>query len=251
MADLTANPSLLQAALDPLESASRSDVITRRLQQAIALGLLADGSPLPSEAELASQMRVSTVTLRTSLAELRRQGLIVTRRGRSGGSFIKSPVDHDHEPLRQQLLAMNIDDIRDIRDLHVAIAGTSASLAAKRARGRTVQRLEQCAAILGSASSASEAVKADFRFHAELAASTRSAQLTRVEMAIMTELTPLMWISGAEVQTIEQGCAEHQAIVEAIAGQDPVAARSRTEQHIENTLNGLIELRMRLGREES
>lgn len=247
-AEATLSTSLWRAALDPLPSASRAEVITRRLKRAISLGMLPDGSPLPSETELASRMQVSTVTLRASLAELRRQGLIVTRRGRSGGSFIHLPNGADEQPLRSQLLGMKIDDIRDLRDLHVAIAGQAARLAAERAQGRATDRLERWASSIASTTSASAAVRADFAFHAELAASTRSAQLTRSELSIQTELTPLLWIPGSEVLNPADASRDHTAIVAAVREGDGQTARALAEDHVAGALNGLIELRMRIGR---
>jgi GntR family transcriptional repressor for pyruvate dehydrogenase complex len=244
------NPSLLQVALDPLDSATRADVVTKRLQQAIALGLLRSGAPLPSEAELAAQLRVSNVTLRASLAELRREGLIETRRGRGGGSFIKPEAGHDQAILRRQLLALNIDEIRDTRDLQVGVTGRAAFLAADRGRGRELTKLASFARALGTATSANERVKADFRFHAELAAATRSAHLTRVEVSIMTALAPLLWIDGHESRSAAEASAEHEAIVDAVVAQDREGARALAEDHVHKTLDGLIELRMDLGRDE-
>jgi DNA-binding FadR family transcriptional regulator len=234
---------------DQTSSASLTDLVTQRLRQAIALGLLPDGSNLPSEAELAAQMHVSTVTLRASLATLRAEGLIETRRGRSGGSFVKLPKDNNREPLRAQLLSMQIDDIRDARDLHVAIAGQAAYLAAERARGHAIDRLQRYAEAIEAATTTSAIVRADFRFHSELAAVTRSARLTRAEISIQTELTPLLWIPGLEIQTTHVACADHAAIVEAVQTGAPGAARSKAEEHVGAALNGLIELRMQLGGE--
>ncbi|UVF76656.1 FadR/GntR family transcriptional regulator [Gordonia mangrovi] len=237
-------------ALDPLDTATRSDVVTKRLQHAIALGLLRDGAPLPSEADLAAQLQVSNVTVRASLAELRRQGLIETRRGRGGGSFIKAGTGQDRSILERQLLALNIDEIRDTRDLHVAVSGRAAYLAAIRARGYELSKLTSLAESLGQANTPSERVRADFRFHAELAAATRSAELTRVEVGIMTTLAPLLWIADMEAKEIKNACAQHQAIVAAVIRQDSETARSLAENHIQETLDGLIELRMQLGRIE-
>ncbi len=245
------NPSLIQVALNPLDSATRADVVTKRLQQAIALGLLAEGSPLPSEADLAAQLQVSNVTLRASLAELRRDGLIETKRGRGGGSFIKSGAAQDQGILRKQLLDLNIDDIRDIRDLQVAITGRAAYLAAERARGNELTKLDGFARALSSARTAGELVNADFRFHAELAAATRSAELTRVEVGIMTALAPLLWITGCHARSSDEAGSEHKAIVKAVVAHDRETARTVAELHVQRNLDALIELRMQLGREET
>ena len=64
-----------RAVFAPLDDGSlRSEAVTRRVGSAIALGLLGDGEQLPAEAELATLLSVSTVTLREALAELRQAG---------------------------------------------------------------------------------------------------------------------------------------------------------------------------------
>lgn len=77
-------------AFAPLETAERGEEIALRLRHSIELGVLEDGVQLPSESELAARMRVSTMTLRTALAELRHLGLLETRRGKGGGSFVRA-----------------------------------------------------------------------------------------------------------------------------------------------------------------
>src|SRR3712207_4510864 len=63
-----------RAVFAPLDDgALRSEAVVRRVGSAIALGLLADGEQLPTEADLATMLRVSTVTLREALAELRKR----------------------------------------------------------------------------------------------------------------------------------------------------------------------------------
>src|SRR5918911_4338482 len=75
-----------RAVFAPLDDgALRSEAVVRRVGSAIALGLLADGEQLPTETDLATMLKVSTVTLREALAELRKLGLVQTRRGRGGG----------------------------------------------------------------------------------------------------------------------------------------------------------------------
>ena len=77
----------------PLDEGGRAETVARRLAKAIRLGLLLDGERLPAESHLAGQFGVSTVTLREALASLRQMGLVETRRGRRGGSFVRAPDD--------------------------------------------------------------------------------------------------------------------------------------------------------------
>lgn len=239
-------PSAMWRATGP-ETESRSGVITRRLADAIELGILSDGVSLPSESELASQFGVSNVTVRVALAELRQRGLIETRRGRGGGSFVLQPERPSSQRLRRRLLSLDLDEIRDARDYHAAIFGACAALAAERARGGVLDRLVESAAALGSTSGAGQATRADSRFHLELAATTRSTHLTRAELSLQGDWTPLLWIPGDEAVVLQQAADEHIAIVEAIALRDVDRARDAAERHARAAMNALIELRMRCG----
>ena len=57
------------------------------LRADIKSGRLAPGSRLPNELELATIYGVARVTVRTALASLRREGLIIVTRGR--GTFVR------------------------------------------------------------------------------------------------------------------------------------------------------------------
>ena len=59
------------AVFAPLESLSRSELVARRLTDAIALGLIPDSEQLPGEADLAGIFGVSTTTIREALSSLR------------------------------------------------------------------------------------------------------------------------------------------------------------------------------------
>ena len=100
---------------------------------AIALGLLGDGEQLPAETELATMLNVSTVTLRDALAELRELGLVETRRGRGGGSFVRARDDALAELADARLAELGTTDLRELGDAHGAVAATAARLAAGRA----------------------------------------------------------------------------------------------------------------------
>ena len=75
--------------ISPLAAAGRAEEVVQRVSQAIQLGLFVDGEQLPPETEFAAQLGVSAMTLREALATLRQQGLVETRRGRTGGTFVR------------------------------------------------------------------------------------------------------------------------------------------------------------------
>jgi DNA-binding FadR family transcriptional regulator len=238
------SPSLGHLAFVPLDGAVKGNVIARRLTERIALGLLADGTQLPSEADLAAQFSVSTVTLRDALAELRRLGLVETRRGRGGGSFVKAPGDTAAGLLARNLSDLSIDDLRDLRDVKCVVSGGAAALAAGRARGVALPRLRSLALRVGDETTVSGMIRADCRFHIEVAAAARSERLTQAEMLLQLEAAPLLWLAESPAFTPATASAEHLAITDAIASGDPGLARSAAEAHVSLAMNHVIELRM-------
>jgi DNA-binding FadR family transcriptional regulator len=239
---------LSHLAFARLEDEDRPAAVTRRLRQAIALGLLHDGAALPSETDLAGQFGVSTITLRSALAELRAGGYLETRRGRGGGSFVRVPADgQDQRSDRQLALGkLDIEDLRDLRDYHVALSGSAAALAAQRANGHVLDRLERLAVNVAVGTTTGELVRADSRFHIEIAATTRSVRLARAELAVQAEVGSLLWLPGARVRSPQQAADAHAQIVAAIGGGDPEAARSLASEHVASELNHLIQLRIDL-----
>jgi DNA-binding FadR family transcriptional regulator len=235
--------TLRTSALAPIEARDRVEAVERRLAEAIQMGVFADGEQLPSEAELATQLGVATATLRGALVALRRTGLVQTRRGRTGGSFVQAPQAQAGERLLAVLRERSVDDLRDAADHHAAIAGTAAALAAVRASPADLARLEDHVERLAAAATAAERRAADGRFHVELAAAARSLRLTRAEMDAQAETGALVWLT---VDDDGAGAiAEHRAILAAVAGADAEAARRLTSAHVARELAAVIELRMR------
>lgn len=233
------------AMFAPLDQTGRVEAVTSRLVNAIALGLLTDGEQLPTESELATQLGVSTVTVREALVSLRQQGLVETRRGRTGGSFVRAPKDGDVSSWQERLRNLTLSDLRDLGDHYIAIAGAAARLAAERATPDDVARLRLATDDIRPATAA-EAPRAERHFHLEVAAAAQSPRLTQQEMHLQGELGALLWLpaGGRGAQAPIHG--EHTAITDAIAAGDGEQARRRTEEHILDAIDRLAELHLRL-----
>lgn len=230
-----------QLAFAPLATLDRGEEVGRRLRYAIELGVLEDGSQLPSENELAAKMGVSTLTLRSALAELRGRGLLETRRGKGGGSFVKASTDDIIKAERESLMTYSLDDLRDIRDYWAFLAGSAAAAAADRSGRLSLGRLASMAVKVESAQDAAQAIRDDSMFHIELAANSGSLRLTREEMAMQAEMGPLIWVAPAGYGN---AALEHVAIVEAIRSHDEARARALAEAHVRSDMNRVLDLRM-------
>jgi DNA-binding FadR family transcriptional regulator len=229
----------------PLDAVGRADAVTRRLTQAIRLGLLADGERLPAESSLASQLGVSPVTLREALASMRQLGLVETRRGRGGGSFVRAPDEQDQARLERPLRLLSLHELRDIGDHRAAVAGAAAALAAQRAIPGDIAALREHAARLAAATTLTERRRADARVHIEVAAAAQSPRLTREEMNLWSEIGDLVWLPMRGDQTAAV-TAEHESLIDAIERREPGLARDLAGRHVAAETTRLLEFRLGL-----
>ncbi|GAA3735007.1 FCD domain-containing protein [Spinactinospora alkalitolerans] len=235
------------AVFAPLDDgAGRSEAVARRLGRAIALGLIADGEQLPTESELATALNVSTVTLREALSSLRRQGLVETRRGRGGGSFVRASADALTERARRRLREMGTTDLRELGDFHAAIAGAAARLAADRASADNIARLREIVDRLAAARPAHARRRIGGRYYIEVAAAAQSVRLTTQEIDLQSELGELLWSPMRpaldQEKLHERTVHNHRAVIDAVERRAGDAARALTERHIEAGVQRLIEL---------
>ncbi|MGH3506411.1 MAG: FadR/GntR family transcriptional regulator [Nocardioidaceae bacterium] len=234
------------AVFAPLEPLSRVELVARRLTDAIALGLLPNGVQLPGEADLARAFGVSTVTVREALTSLRHRDLIETRRGRGGGSFVRAPEDVAEAIVRERLLALGLNQLRDLGDHYAAIAGTAARLAADRAADDDIVRLRRVARTLAKAASPGDRRRADARFHIEVAATAQSPRLYREEVALQAEVGTLLWLAFGDDDSHRRTVDHCVRIVDAIEAGDGPAARSAAELRMADATERLFELRLEL-----
>jgi GntR family transcriptional repressor for pyruvate dehydrogenase complex len=236
-------PPVHRAVFAPLTQPGRAEAVTRRLRDAIVLGVLGDGEQLPSEIDLAESLGVAPVTARESLQTLRDLGLVTTKRGRGGGSFVCAPADPDALLIRTRLAELSLVDIRDFGDFYRAIAGAAAAYAADRAAEEDIDRL--CEVGVRRDVDPGGSRRAEAQFHLEVAAASQSARMTQEELRLQADFGPLLWLSMASADGRQQSESDHAGIVDAIASGDRAQARALTEDHVGRAIDSVV--RMRLG----
>ncbi|MEV8093949.1 GntR family transcriptional regulator [Kitasatospora sp. NPDC085879] len=231
-----------RAVFAPVDTRARVDTVVRRLSDAIELGLLADGEQLPGETDLAAQLGVSTVTLREALMALRQQGLVTTRRGRGGGSFVTLPAGPAADRLHSLLAAWSTDELRDLGDHWAAVSGAAARLAARRTEPDDLRPLHRTLDELGEAADPPARSRTLGRFHVELAAAAQSARLTREAVGIQTDVGALLCL------VLDTGLDDvrnrHRAVISAVQDGAHEQARTLAEQCAEEAVARLIGLRL-------
>lgn len=217
------------SALVPLERLTRVEIVAERLAEAIQLGLFGQNDRLPVEADLADQLGVAPGTVREALSILRARGLVTTRRGRTGGTFVHVPAAMTAAYLRQRLGDMTLDELRDLADMHSATLSEATYLAAQRCSDMDAQHLRQRLRELLRPTNPAISRRAHARLYIEIAAASHSLRLTNQEMSLQAELAPLFWI----VHEDRPPLGPYTDIVEAIAEHQPDRARQLIRDHLE------------------
>jgi GntR family transcriptional regulator, transcriptional repressor for pyruvate dehydrogenase complex len=221
---------LREVIFAPFEYGGRTQAVFERLRNAVALDVFKDGEQLPPESELAAQLGVSPVTLREALGLLRDAGLLETKRGRTGGSFVRrsayEPVGHG----RSRLLEMSLVDLRDLSDWRNSVGEASAGLAAERASDDEVEGMSQHVESFAESRDGPAARRAEGRLLIALATASQSVRHTRAAVACVIDYGPLLSVAYQQ-KTLRSAVARHHvALFEAVRdGRRDDAVRSIRE----------------------
>ncbi|WP_435744214.1 FadR/GntR family transcriptional regulator [Microbacterium sp. PMB16] len=226
----------------PIGDEGRAELVERRLVDAITRGHLRAGERLPSEADLAKSLGVAPVTVREALLALRGRGLVITRRGRNGGSFVADHAD----PLSYAREAVGKTSRVALRDLgahYAAITSASVRLAARRADPSEAQQVRRRMERLdGLDGDAQRRLLDDVQI--EIVALSQSARLTREQMKLQAEFSPFLRLVAHTIEDRHRQAAQLGAVIDAVEAADADAAGARTETMVAETIDALIQLQL-------
>src|SRR4029453_18359904 len=125
-----ARSQALDAVFERVRPPTTFEETVERLGTAIRLGVLTPSTRLPPGRELADELGISRSTLRQALTTLVQSGHLVSRRGRSGGTFVadEPPLTHDEAPE-----PLPSEHARAVLDYRVTVEAGATMLAAERA----------------------------------------------------------------------------------------------------------------------
>lgn len=222
--------------------------IARRIISAISLGMLTVGERLPTEAELASQFGVAVATLRKALATLRSQGIVETRRGRNGGTFIVSSPYPTPDLLKSSLKSTSLVALRDFFDEQAAVSSMAAKLAAARIAPQTRTRLAEFAFQAREARNPRDRSMADSRFHFEVAVLSQSPRLLASERRLQSELSPFLWCEEICQASVHRAFTDHLALVMAVEQRQPDEAQRLAVAHVHSNMRLIVDGKLALNR---
>ncbi len=137
-----------------------ADACCQQLRQAIIRGEITAGDRLPPERQLAAQLGVNRVTIRTALATLTAQGLVQPRQG--SGYTVRNFLAHGGPELLTALLQDSAQDrtlaIADLLRLRRHLAESILDLVAARATENSIDAVERAVAEFADAAEQSASV---------------------------------------------------------------------------------------------
>jgi len=221
------------AVFRPVRAGNAFEETVERLLQAVRLGIVAPGERLPPERDLAARLGVSRVTLREAIRALADAGLVESRRGRTGGTFVLADHARPGAPLAGP--PPDPEDLRDALRLRRVLEVGAVELAAERdlagaERAELAHRRD-----LATGTTLTEHRAADSRLHLALAEAAGSASLVtavaEVRMRVNAHLDRIPFLPP----NLENSHAQHRAVVAAVLAGDAGAARAAMHEHLEAT----------------
>lgn len=126
---------------NPVNGEGLSATVAFQIEAAIIDGKLPPGEKIPSERELQHQFRTGRGVIREALRELKQKGLIETRRGGKGGTYVKRIGASDaSQPLALMIKQSEID-IANLIEFRESIDRTITILAISRGDEKQVKLL--------------------------------------------------------------------------------------------------------------
>lgn len=246
---------MTRAVFGPIGHASVVDVIVEQIETLILNGILRDGGRLPSERDLADQMKVSRPKVREALKKLEDNDLIQIRHGE--GAFIAPLVGTAMSPALIALYARHQDAFLSYLEFRTAQESFAAELAASRATkadkeilARTMDQLEQAHETNDTAASQ----KADITFHSAIIDASHNSLLVHTMASIYALTEQNLFYNRSFLRSIdgtgEQLLAQHRDIFKAILSGDPQGASKAAKIHIAFVQRSYVEEQSRAQRDQ-
>ena len=194
--------------------------IAANIKQGIVTGSLRAGDRLPAERAMVRRHHVSRVSVREAYRALQDAGVIVVRRGSTGGAVIASPAPSLIAESLSLALRLSEAPNRQMQEVSL-VEPVVAALAARHATAADLARLRR---LVAAPTAASRFARYRVRFHRALADCAHNIALAALVNSL-ANLSGHVPLAGARSQDfVDRVWHWHCGIVEAIAARDEAAA---------------------------
>ena len=176
-----------ESYLNPEGSAPRSefaaisqprahDFVVEQIRRQIGLGIIAPGTALPPERELMRMLGVGRATVQLAIGHLEAEHIVETRRGRTGGSFVKAPNSDAHAlDYRVVELRRQAGSVLEAVEYREVLEPAATAMAAEKAKRKQVKSMTELVQRTAEADNDAEFMRWDTAFHMAIAEATGPA----------------------------------------------------------------------------
>jgi GntR family transcriptional repressor for pyruvate dehydrogenase complex len=210
-----------------------SDILADHLRKRIQDGTLAEGTALPVERELAAAVGLGRQTVRDALRVLEIEGLVVTRPGRAGGSFVRRPDAGTLERNLHALVSGRGIRFRSVLEAREALEPAAARLAALHRTPADLALLDEAAERLASAEDVPTFLRCNTDWHVAIA----TASHNEIIEAVVNSLSRVI-LRSTEIDEINSEATmamtlrAHDRILAAIRAGDGARAAAAMSKHV-------------------
>ena len=226
----------------PIKPKKVADAVLEQLRGRLEDGSIGPGDQLPSERELAEQMRVSRPVVREAINLLVGQGLLEIRS--RCGVFVRAAGSAGLSDPLTNLIGDSLDRMIELLEVRRTLESQTAAFAAEYASPRDIDDLATLLEEFERAHRQQASIEgSDARFHGRVAQAAGNTVLMHLLAPLQQTLARCSGTVAARFRNSdlygETILRQHRAIFEAIRGHDPEAARVRMQEHLDFVMREL------------
>lgn len=216
-----------------------ADKVADTILSMIASGRFLPGERLPGERQLAENMKVSRVSVRAALQDLKTRGYLAATQG--GGTEVLSTAPKELDAPLTALLVTRPDNLHDLQELRIILESWAARRAARNAGPSDLAALRRILRQMADPRRAPRhRATDDRRFHLAIARASGSTvynHLMTLLQEVLEEALEEMRLRDFDTREFDALILEqHRAILTAIEAGDSDAAAAAMETHLTGAL---------------
>ena len=223
-------------AEDAAPQPKAASVVAAQIRKQIVMGELAEGDPLPSEAEMIKLLGVSRPTLRQAFRILETEHLITVQRGSRGGGTVFRPSPKLGSRYLSDLLRYRSTTLADVLAARLMIEPAAVAQLARRRDEHAIERLREL--VRDQRDTPDDATLAD-QFHVQLVELAGNPVLTQycklIHYLVRGQIRAL-WSARRDVdQPVPHDSTDaHATLVELLAAGAVHAASEHWRRHLDS-----------------
>jgi GntR family transcriptional repressor for pyruvate dehydrogenase complex len=220
------------------------DIVAERLEKSILEGQFSEGDKLPSEEQLAVQLRVGRRSVREALKVLETKGLVEVQKG-VGTIVVRNDLESFLWSLTRNVasyLSTDKASTQHVMELRWLIEGAALERLINHPDETRLDRLAEVIARQREAYAAQDArtyQKWHFRYHEEIIDSLGNPVISMIYKQVLYLVRARMEQAGSDLEIMREAIGEHERIVAAVRRQSLPDLRVILSEHLAHFVSHL------------